>query len=84
MKDLSTQKESSEKSADKKIRHTSKFLSRKFLVFITATALLILFTYKVPELAGTFIPWWGSVAVLYIGGNVAKGIVDVKEEAKSE
>lgn len=52
----------------------NKLLSRKLLVFITATVLLIL-SYLSQDL-------WFYCAILYTGANIAEGLVNVMSARK--
>lgn len=66
-----------------------KLSSRKFIVWLTATvfeliALVAGFFTKDFTLAQEFIPWWGGISMLYIGGNVAQKFVKPETEIKGE
>ena len=55
----------------------NKIFSRKFIVWICSTlfmifAFVISFCTKENEVALSFIPIWGGISMLYIGGNVAQ------------
>lgn len=59
----------------------NKFLSRKFIVWFTATAFVILaFILKQAEVANTLIPWWGAISLVFIGANVAQDFAEPKKE----
>lgn len=59
---------------------SNKFLSRKFLVWIVATIILIgAMGFRMWEVVNNFIPWWGSISVLYIGGNVAQDFAEIRK-----
>lgn len=70
--DLNEKNESNKVSTkDKKMK------SRKFIVWIVATLFELAFiviglTLGKTELAQDFIVWWGSISLVYIGGNVAQ------------
>lgn len=54
-----------------------KMKSRKFIVWIVATIFELAFimiglSLGKTELAQDFIVWWGSISLVYIGGNVAQ------------
>lgn len=54
-----------------------KMKSRKFIVWIVATIFELAFcalgfATKDTSLAQDFIVWWGSISLVYIGGNVAQ------------
>lgn len=54
--------------------------SRKFIVWISATVfevgfLILGFITNSTDLALQFIPWWGGISMIYIGGNVAQKFV---------
>jgi len=56
---------------------SGKFRSRKFAVWAAATlfeAVFCAFGFAVQDtgLAQDFIPWWGGISMIYIGGNVAQ------------
>lgn len=55
----------------------AKMKSRKFIVWVVATIFELAFiviglTLGKTELAQDFIVWWGSISLVYIGGNVAQ------------
>ena len=59
----------------------NKMKSRKFIVWLTATAFLILsfvvfFLTKETKLTETFAESWGWISAIYIGGNVAQKFVN--------
>lgn len=59
----------------------NKMKSRKFIVWLTATAFLILsfvvfFLTKETKLTETFAESWGWISTIYIGGNVAQKFVN--------
>ncbi len=69
-----TEENTTEKNQEEK---TKKFASRKFIVWIVATVLelafcAVAFATSDISLAREFIPWWGSISLVYIGGNVAQ------------
>lgn len=71
--------EKTEEITEKKSEKTEsrKFKSRKFCVWTVATifelAFCVLgFLTKNTDLAQEFIVWWGSISLVYIGGNVAQ------------
>lgn len=54
-----------------------KMKSRKFIVWVVATIfelafILIGLILGKTDLAQDFIVWWGSISLVYIGGNVAQ------------
>ena len=58
----------------------NKLHSRKFIVWIVATvfqlgAILAAVVIKSADIATGFFPWWGSISVGYIGGNVAQDFI---------
>ncbi len=71
--------EKAEEFTEKKSEKTEskKFKSRKFCVWIVATIFELAFcalgfATKDTSLAQEFIVWWGSISLVYIGGNVAQ------------
>lgn len=73
-----TEETTVEKNVEKNQEEKSKkFASRKFIVWIVATVLelafcAVAFVTSDISLAQEFIPWWGSISLVYIGGNVAQ------------
>lgn len=58
----------------------NKFLSRKFIVWLTATIFVILaFIFKQAEVVNNLIPWWGSISLVFIGANVAQDFAAAKK-----
>lgn len=75
------------KDENKEEVHKKKFLSRKFVVWLMATAIMIfslIITLKSDDsnIAMSFIPWWGSISVVYIGGNVAQDFAFSKKKVE--
>lgn len=69
--------EKTEEKANKKMK------SRKFIVWLMATifqavSFVLIFTNKDTTLAVQFMPWWGGISMIYIGGNVAQKFVEDK------
>lgn len=71
--------EQTEEITEKKSEKTEnkKFKSRKFYVWTVATIFefafcLLGFLTENTDLAQEFITWWGSISLVYIGGNVAQ------------
>ncbi len=69
--------ENQENNTEKTEEKSKKFASRKFIVWIVATVLelafcAVAFVTNDISLAQEFIPWWGSISLVYIGGNVAQ------------
>ena len=57
-----------------------KFLSRKFIVWIIATIFVVLaFVFKQQDVINNFIPWWGSISLVFIGANVAQDFAEAKK-----
>ena len=57
-----------------------KFSSRKFLVWMVSTGMMLSFivlNFRDPEsgLASSFMGWWGGISLAYIGGNVAQDFI---------
>lgn len=74
MEEEKTEKE--EVPEEEKI-NKAKMKSRKFIVWVVATIFELAFiviglTLGKTELAQDFIVWWGSISLVYIGGNVAQ------------
>ena len=64
---------------------TNKFLSRKFLVWLTATAFVVLaFIFKQADVVNNLIPWWGGISLVFIGANVAQDFAEVKKQESCE
>lgn len=81
---MESKKKPRKKSTNKKDSSWKKFVSRKFIVWVTATAFLAVTVYmnKIDpsnRLAEVFISYWGWISLAYIGGNVAKEYVHRKE-----
>lgn len=77
--DFVNQSEKTESSSDSTKFSTKdkKMKSRKFIVWIVATIFELFFigiglVLGKTELAQDFIVWWGSISLVYIGGNVAQ------------
>lgn len=72
-------------SEETKEETKTKLRSRKFGVWITATlfetaSFIAGFIIKDFTLAQDFMPWWGGISMLYIGGNVAQKFVQKTED----
>lgn len=68
-------------------KNPKKYLSRKFVVWLMATAvmiftLIIAFKNSDTSLPIAFMPWWGSISVVYIGGNVAQDFAVLKKKVE--
>lgn len=68
---------------------SSKFGSRKFIVWTAATvfelgAIILAFIIKDETLAQSFTPWWGAISTAYIGGNVVQKFVTPKATSENE
>lgn len=68
---------------------TNKIGSRKFIVWLTASAffagaIAYGFITKDDKMALDLIPWWGGISVAYIGGNVAQKFVPTTDEKEEE
>lgn len=55
----------------------SKFNSRKFIVWLTATCLYVSFIAYAfvtgdSSVAREFTPWWGGITVTYLGANAVQ------------